>query len=228
MAIRCIAFDLDDTLWECHSVIARAEQWLYNALHNHCPAITQQYSYEALVADRSRFTQAHPELQYDLSTLRLNWLQQLLQTYNCNQDGLADTLFHGFWLERNKVTLFPHVLTSLEALRPHYQLGVITNGNADVQHIGIGYLFNFTLSSAQAGAAKPDASIFRQALALADVAADEMVYVGDDPEKDIIGANQAGLRSIWFNPQQVSADSGVNPDAVLTNFAELERLIQLL
>ncbi|PID50515.1 MAG: haloacid dehalogenase [Proteobacteria bacterium] len=228
MTIRCIAFDLDDTLWECHSVIDRAERYLYQQLQRYCPSITQYYSYEAFIQSRGYFSQAHPELKYNMTQMRLNWLRELLNEHGYPTEPLAQQLFHTFWLERNKVSLFPNVLEQLAALRLHYPLGVITNGNADVHHIGIGYLFNFTLSSAEASAAKPDSSIFRQALALANVEAHEMVYVGDDPERDIRGASEAGLRTIWFNPQGHAGLTGLNPDAVMTNFAELTQLIKVL
>ena len=56
----------------------------------------------------------------------------------------------------------------------------------------------------------------------------EIVYVGDDPEKDIIGADRVGLRTIWFNPSQREREEGVNPDAIMTNFDEIVRLVQSL
>lgn len=44
---------------------------------------------------------------------------------------------------------------------------------------------------------KPDAEIFRRALARCDVAAEHAMFVGDHPVADVEGAQLAGLRAVW-------------------------------
>ena len=228
MTIRCIAFDLDDTLWDCHSVIHHAEQTLFHYLQQYYPALVAAYpSLESLIASRIAYLEQRPELQHDLTTLRRRWLQQLAFETNL-EPSMVEPAFQVFWQARNQVKFFPDVLSNLKYLATGYSLGVITNGNASVQQIGIAHLFKFTLSSAEAGVAKPHPSIFQQALTKAQVLAHEMVYVGDDPEKDVIGAQQVGLRTIWFNAQQRELPLGLKPDAIMTNFAEIEALLKLL
>ncbi|TXH68939.1 MAG: HAD family hydrolase [Thiothrix sp.] len=228
MTIRCIAFDLDDTLWDCQSVIEHAEQTLYGYLQAYYPRIREHYpSLDSLVSSRLAYAAQHPDLQHDLSSLRTRWLQQVF-TETAYDPANAEQAFQVFWQARNQVQFFPEVLPSLERLAQTYSLGVITNGNADVHHIGIGHLFEFALSSAAAGVAKPHPAIFQQALAKVKIQAHQMVYVGDDPEKDVIGAQQAGLRTIWFNAQQRDLPLGLKPDAIMTNFAEIEALLKLL
>ena len=63
---------------------------------------------------------------------------------------------------------------------------------------------------------------------MAGIEAEEMVYVGDDPEKDIIGANHVGLRTIWFNPAHREWSAAVKPDAIMTNFHEIVTIVQSL
>ena len=228
MTIRCIAFDLDDTLWDCHAVIRHAEQTMFAWFQQNHPTVVALYpDLNSLVASRIAYVQQYPHLQHDLTTLRTNWLQQLALESG-HDPLLAKDAFQVFWRARNQVKFFPEVLVNLERLKQEYSLGVVTNGNADVQHIGIGHFFKFALNSAEAGVAKPHPAIFQQALQQAQVDAHEMVYVGDDPEKDVIGAQQVGLRTIWFNPQQRELPLGLKPDAIMTNFAEIEVLVKLL
>ncbi len=227
MAIRCVAFDLDDTFWDCRAVIAHAEQQLYQWLQANHPAISREYSLKALITHRQDFATCHPELHHDLGALRLTWLQTLAREHGQNST-MAQAAYEKFFIARNQVTFFPEVLETLNRLHGSYRLGVISNGNADVHHIGIGHFFHFVLHSAEAGISKPDPLIFHQALARAGVSVDEMVYVGDDPEKDIIGACRAGLRTIWYNPRSQEIPERVFPDAVMTNFAELDKLLQSL
>ncbi|MEZ5449228.1 MAG: HAD family hydrolase [Thiolinea sp.] len=227
MTIRCVAFDLDDTLWDCKTVIDHAEHQLYQWLQTHQPRIADHHSLTTLIGSRVEHVSRYPELHHDLGALRKQWLASLADEFGLERDWVEPAFAH-FLEARNQVELFPGVLEALQELKQVFSLGVITNGNADVERIGLGHLFDFAHSSAAAGAAKPDPLIFAQAVAMAGVAAHEMVYVGDDPEKDIIGAQQAGLRTIWYNPLRRELSNGVNPDAIMTNFNEIARLVQSL
>src|SRR5690606_42111020 len=59
----------------------------------------------------------------------------------------AEKAFAIFHQARNQVTLFPDVRAVLEVLAQHYQLGALTNGNADLKLIGLDDLFLFQHSS---------------------------------------------------------------------------------
>ncbi len=200
MTIHCIAFDLDDTLWACKPVIHAAEKELYTYLEHSYPKITHCYSFEQLIQQSKCFMIQHSELSYDLSLLRQRWLSSLANEFNYESE-MVDTAFRVFWLARNKVQFYTGVLDILAHLSQQFRLGVISNGNADVNHIGIGKLFDFTVSAREAGVAKPHPDIFKLALKKAQCQAHEMIYVGDDLQRDIYGANQAGLTAIWYRPQ---------------------------
>lgn len=226
--IRCVAFDLDDTFWDCKSVIDHAEQQLYQWIKQHHPVITTQYTLDALVSARGNFMREHPQLNHDLGKLRKLWLVEISREFGLDTDWVQPAFEH-FLTARNEVTLFPGVTDALQQLSTQYKLGVITNGNAEIRRIEeIGHFFDFDHSSAAAGVAKPKPLIFQQAIAMAGINAGEMVYVGDDPEKDIIGANHAGLRTIWFNPSCKEWNETVKPDAIMTNFSEIVTIVQSL
>ena len=227
MTIRCIAFDLDDTLWACKPVIEHAEQGFYIWLSIHYPRITERYSPEQLLKKRINYMQQYPELHYNLTQLRQHWLAELAVEHDYPL-ALVEQGFEVFWLARNEVTFFEGALAVLEALSARFLLGVISNGNASVHHIGVGHLFQFVHSAAQAGVAKPHPAIFHQALQQVNIAPHQAVYVGDDPVKDIQGAASAGLRTVWFNPEGHVWPGGQKPDAVIDNLAQLESVITKL
>ena len=231
MTIRCIAFDLDDTLWECHPVIERAEHRFYEWLQSYYPKVSQKYSEAELLTHRMAFMHSHPDNRHDLTTLRKQWMVQLANEveYNLKQDkNFVDNGFEVFWLARNEVAFFDGTLARLEALSTRYSLGVISNGNADVNHIGVGHLFDFVLSSETAGVAKPHPDIFDQALSLSKTEKHETVYVGDDPKRDILGAHGAGIHAIWLNPSLKPWPGGQTPTAVIQHIDELEDKIRQL
>lgn len=93
----------------------------------------------------------------------------------------------------------------LDALRPRYALGVVTNGVQWVQerrvaHAGLAPYFRVLLTSEAAGVGKPDPAIFHRALAEIGVEPHDALYVGDNPRADVAGALGAGLDACWYDP----------------------------
>lgn len=225
MAINLITFDLDDTLWECQSVIAAAEEVFYGWLEQNYPRITDKLEPEALINHRRSFFKTCTELSHDMTSMRKKWLAGLAKEFDY-PDHLVDPAFRIFWEHRNAVTLFDDASELLPPLKERYTVGAITNGNADVHYIGVGHLFDFVVSAAEAGAAKPSPIIFNQALEHAGVRAAAAVHVGDDPISDVRGANKAGMRTVWFNPGRLPWPSGPKPDAEIATLPELTSVLE--
>jgi putative hydrolase of the HAD superfamily len=68
--------------------------------------------------------------------------------------------------------------------------------SAVLERCGLGGLLDGAVSSAAAGARKPDPAIFEPALELAGCSPDEALHVGDTPEEDVEGARAAGIRAL--------------------------------
>ena len=103
---------------------------------------------------------------------------------------------------------------NLRTLSSRFTLGAITNGNADPDAIGIGHYFDFVVTPAEAGAAKPSPEIFHAALSAAGTEAASAVHVGDDPERDILGAAAVGMQcTVWVNASLAPWPGGRLPDA---------------
>lgn len=236
MTIKCIAFDLDNTLWDCDSLIINAEKYFYKWLSDTCPKITNRMSESKLVAHRMEYMQAKPELHHNLTKLRKLWMSQIFDEYVSDEvvdketfnAEFIETGFHVFWHQRNNVVFYDGVLEMLDKLSSNYSLGVITNGNADVNYIGVGDYFDFTMSSEKAGIAKPHEDIFYKAMQLSDHSFDETVYVGDDPTCDVIGPQKLGIQAIWYNPNLKPWPAGKTPAAIFQHHDELEDKISNL
>jgi putative hydrolase of the HAD superfamily len=93
--------------------------------------------------------------------------------------------------------LYPEVPSVLEQLQPRFQLAVISNFDGRLrfilEHLGISKFFAHIFISSEIGADKPDPEIFRRALKLVELKPDEVLHVGDDPERDWEAASAAGL-----------------------------------
>ena len=101
-------------------------------------------------------------------------------------------------------------------------LGVISNWDSrllsTLENIGLAQYFDFILSSAVIGSAKPDQKIFQEALRRSGVAPHETCHIGDEIRTDIEGANRAGIHSILIDRDN-RFDNG-EPNRI-TSFLEL-------
>lgn len=198
MTVQLITFDLDDTLWDNGPVIIAAEQAFARWLQENTPLGADQ-----LLTIRRQLVQQYPVLKHRLATQRQKALQQGLIHSGYSEEQarqLASQGFRHFQNARHQLQPFAETLPLLQTLQKHYRLGVITNGTVDIRRLGLEPYFCFSLSAEDMGISKPDPAIFHHALHLAGVAAETAVHIGDDPEKDVEGARQAGLRALWFNP----------------------------
>ena len=227
MSIRLITFDLDDTFWETKPAIQSAETVLRDWLAKHAPRLGE-FPVEALGAIRRMLVEREPTLRHRVSELRRRILQHALGEAGYPReeaDELAERAFQVFLDARHEVEIFPDVQPTLEFLANHYTLGVITNGNADVRRLGLADYFQFTLCAEELGIGKPDPHPFRQALRLGGALPEQAVHIGDHAEDDIAGAQQAGLRAVWFNPGQIAWTQDYQPDAQIRSLAELPKLL---
>jgi putative hydrolase of the HAD superfamily len=78
----------------------------------------------------------------------------------------------------------------------------------DLEDTGLTAFVDVLVTSAQAGCRKPHARIYRSTLDQAGFAADDAVFVGDSLRTDVLGAEQAGLRSVLLAREPVEAFQG--------------------
>jgi len=228
MTIELITFDLDDTLWDTAPVIVKAEQVLRDWLSQNASRLggVEAAQYQAI---RERVLVQMPGLKHRISALRLQILQQMLQDAGYdNAQVMARDAFEAFIEARHVLDVFPQAEPTLAALARDYALGVVTNGNADVHRIGLGHHFAFVLCAEDIGVAKPDARLFHEALLRGEAQAQATVHIGDHPRDDIAGAQQAGLRAVWFNPGGKQWEGDKAPDAEIGCLSELPAVLKRL
>ncbi len=222
--IRTITLDLDDTLWDLHPVIRRAEQRLYDWLGEKYPAITETFAKEEMRILRKQVVGKHKDKLHDLTFLRRTVLTEAAAAAGYKVFAV-DEAFAVFDEVRNDVDLFPESRPALEALAERFTLIAVTNGNANLEMIGIADLFDGHVNAAMAGAAKPARPIFDAAVEAGGASRAETVHVGDHPLYDVHGAREAGLRAVWVNRNGAEWPAEyATPDAEVDNVGELVAL----
>jgi len=226
--IKLLTFDLDDTLWDVATVIRRADREMMVWLAANYPALVAQFDQAAFFALRREVHAQNPDIRHDLGALRLRTLELALLRSGHDeataQRGAADA-FAVFFQWRNTVDFFPGVIETLQQLRPHYTLYALSNGGADIAHMGLASIFSLHLSAASVGAAKPDPAMYVQALQHAGVDAEQAIHIGDHPEEDIAAAQSVGMKTIWVNRQGREWVLPQRADAEIGDFEGLPALI---
>lgn len=243
---KALIFDLGHTLmcfqgsWP--DILPRAAAELHQTLQQAGIQVDQKTFLEAFQRDLNDYYQQR-EIDFIESTV-LEVLRQTLAAAGRTglpEDLLRTALSRMYAVSQSLWQTEDEALPTLHALRQRgYRLGILSNAgdDADVQALvdqaGFRPQFDFVLSSATTGIRKPHPRIFELALAQwPDLSPAEAVMVGDTLEADVLGANQAGLFSVWLtkhveDPHQHPRAAEIIPQAQIENLEELPGLLAAL
>ena len=220
-SVRAITLDLDDTLWPFAPIGARIDQVLHDWMREHSPATAAMYPLEAMGELRDRTWREHPHLHHDLTALRKLALRETLERSGASLD-LLEPAYEAFFAARNQVEFYPDAVEALERIAARVPVAALSNGNADLQRIGVMHHFAFQLGAREHGAAKPEPSIFLAACQRLQCEPGQVLHVGDHAEMDVAGAARAGLRSCWINRQALDwRHDEIEPDLQFTTLTAL-------
>jgi FMN hydrolase / 5-amino-6-(5-phospho-D-ribitylamino)uracil phosphatase len=224
--IKAISLDLDDTLWPIWPTIEKAEKVLHEWMVEHAPMSAALFSSPSALREIRDYMAANrPELKNDLSAVRRESIR--LALYRAGENPLlADRAFEVFFAERQRVTLFDDARPALEFLSARFPLVSISNGNADLQRVGLGSFFRASISAREFGVGKPDPRIFHAAAGAVDLTPEDVLHVGDDATLDALGALNAGMQAAWVNRSDNLWPHEMQPHVALGNLDELRALFE--
>ena len=207
MTIKHIFFDLDRTLWdfEKNSIVTLTEIFndfkLSNLGVSSVKLFIDKYKYH-----NNKLWDLYRDNKISKEYLRDSRFALALNEFNIQDSKLGESIGRAYIKKSPlKTGLFPNTVEVLNYLFKKYKLHIITNGFNEVQHVKLkaSLLNNFfknVITSEQVGVKKPNKKIFKYALKNANALAEECVMIGDDYIADIVGAQNAGLKAIYFNP----------------------------
>jgi putative hydrolase of the HAD superfamily len=192
-----ILLDLDDTLWPLAPSMMAAEQALKDWLAAHAPATGVLMDSRRRGEIRAQVLADHADRRHDMTFTRQELLRRALAEAG-EDEALAAGAFTVFIEARRRVMPYPEVEAVLAKWSRRYSIVAVSNGNADIMQTSLGHFFTAAVNAESAGVPKPDSRIFLQACALAGVAPERALHIGDDPDLDLIGARSAGLQGAWL------------------------------
>ena len=205
--IKAVFFDLDGTLCDSDTAWSIAQREIFQLLHEHYPDVSEETLTEA-------WRTVHQELFKQLNAgkcamadVRDSRFQCLFRELGLPVDKVMEELSDFFCLRYlTSLRLYDDVAI-LEKLHT-YHVGIITNGAHDehtdsqlskVRHLGLSGRIQSLTISGEVGVRKPNAKIFKVACERAGILPKEAMVVGDTIENDIVGANRAGMTSVFID-----------------------------
>ena len=192
VSVEAVLFDLDGTLYDRDRLVAELVQDQYEAFAGELAAIDRTRFVDAVLAmDEHGYGDKKAGYAHVVRDLGL-------------PAAMAERLVEHFWANYHGLCeLAEDTRQTLQALRArNVKLGIVTNGRVAMQRrkiaaLGLDPWFDTILISEAEGVRKPDAEIFRRAVARCSVEPGAAVFVGDHPQIDVGGALGAGLGAIW-------------------------------
>jgi HAD superfamily hydrolase (TIGR01549 family) len=200
-----VLFDLDDTLFD-HTATSRATLRVAAAELPCFPTVDFEafYQFYSDLLEELHLHVLHGRITP--AEARDRRFRGLLARYQpqatpADADRLADAYYAHYARLRQPV---PGALALLQALRPHYRVGIITNNRTAEQtdklhFMGMAGLVDALTTSEDVGVPKPDARIFAAALRQLRARPADTVLVGDNWSADVLGALATGIRPLWLN-----------------------------
>lgn len=215
--IKDVFFDLDRTLWDFDKNSESALRIIYEEqkLHNHTS------SFEAFISIykkvNAKYWKAYGEGRIDKIQLRNGRFTDTLREIKINDEKLGEAMNERYLeISPFQTHLFPSTKEVLSELKEsNYRLHIITNGFKEVQFTkleksGIIDFFDDILCSEEVGKAKPHPLVFQGALERTKAKPESSIMIGDDFNADIIGAENAGIRGVLFDPNKRYANKTVS------------------
>jgi len=221
--IRTILFDLDDTLNERRASWAAFVEVLRQEYRTHIAPCSNESMLEViLAADRGGY-RPKKDLFADLSE-QLPWIH-----------AAAPSELEGFW----RLT-FPACMVAREGAKSvladlrsaGYRVGIVSNGRTDmqmrkVQHLGLHDLAEVVIVSESVGFKKPQPQIYLEALSALSGSRQTTLFVGDNPELDIIGPANLGMQTAWLTLGRIWPAQYGAPDYRLSSLLDLRRILRM-
>ena len=227
--IKTIFFDLDNTIFD-HT---RAEQSALKILLDSSP---ENFAF----VNQKQFMQIYDKINLQLwkkmakgevgpqqlKVLRFQLTLEKLQVNPVNAEQISTRYLE---IYTNQNFTLPNANEILEYLKPKYELGILSNGFANIQdkkltNLKLDIYFKYFIYSGEVGVMKPSSKIFREAMRIAKAQAHQIAYVGDSYEDDIMGAKALGWYAILYDPYKHSNKNAL-ADIVISDLLELNKIL---
>ncbi len=208
-----VFFDLDHTLWdfETNSREALLELFEEFRLADLGETVNPEHFLEKFYETNEELWEKYNHGHIDQETLRYTRFPIILSKLGIPEGqvphrNLADEYMR---IGPTKPHLMPYAIEILDYLQDKYVLHIVTNGFSEIQDIKIKSAqiesyFELIVTSTHTGHKKPRREIFDYTIQNAQAKREECIMIGDNLGTDILGARNAELDHVFYNPKKIA------------------------
>ena len=230
---KAIFFDLYGTLIDI--LTDENDPWVYSTLSRYLsyrdikisPKELKKTYFEDIQTRLKQSSESYPEV--DVYKIFSNMMHRY-GNKPYSKSAIVDTavLFRSLTMRRFEV--FQGVYDVLAPLLEKYELALISDAQwiftePEMAMLGLTRFFKFRILSSRFGFKKPDVRLFDMAMKKLMIKAEESVYIGDNPQKDLMGAKKAGMTFILFR-SEFKPCNDLQPDRHFNDYSELLKIIE--
>ena len=224
-----LVFDVDDTLYEQIVPFENA----YKSLFDMDIDVEQFYLLSRYYSDVKFEASRNGEMTMD--EYHIYRIQEAAKDLGvCLSDKQALNMQKEYKMNQQKLQMSDITISILElAKKNNVKLGIITNGPSEhqwskVKALGVEKWIDKEniIVSGDYGINKPDVRIYEIMQEKLQLPNDSLYYIGDSLENDIVGANNAGWKSIWINRYKKKLPENVDIYKIAENNIELFEIIK--
>ena len=224
--VKAVFIDIDNTILDFHKSAEKAIEITFNELgFNYNESVLGIFHTinDALWESLERKEITKPEL-YDM-----RW-KQIFGKLGISFDALEMEKIFKSTLSGIAIPV-DHARDLLEYLYKKYPLYAATNSSYDHQKKRLtqsGFLqyFDDLFVSERIGAVKPEKKFFDVCFEkIGNTNPSEAVIIGDSITADILGGQNCGLKTIWFNPNNQETPDGITPDHTIGSLIEIKNIL---
>ena len=230
---KAILFDLDNTLLNTEKYYEEALIEVYKFLQKHLKIVSKEEFVNAYHKARD-FT--HHNLASTASShSRILYLQYTFEILGIEFDSSliyeANEIYWKYVVERaNPYDYVEKLLDILQTVG--IRTCLVTDNKTEIQMFklkesGLDKYINYIVSAEEVGRDKPGASQFLFAINKMNILAKDALVVGNNPETDIKGANNAGIDSCLFDPAFRFEHDSINSTYKIHSYKELMSILGL-
>ncbi|MCW4049354.1 MAG: HAD family hydrolase [Candidatus Bathyarchaeota archaeon] len=233
MVVLC--FDLDDTICDSHKSAEASRRAIIHYIADGGVILSKVKTvYDSLWKefDAKKYVELIFEHGYGEREIRGMHIEMVLKAIDRYDPQIIEELKEISWrVASENLIPYPDTHQVLTTLKKKYSLSLLTNGPSDSQRekirvLGLAKYFDHIVVSGEEGYSKPNPEIFNILAKRVGIPTHEIIYIGNNYEKDVIGAKNAGLRAIWINRENEAIEGPVKPDHEVKSLPELLDILQ--
>jgi putative hydrolase of the HAD superfamily len=234
--IQYIFFDCMETIIDLYRLPTESDYALWAFSGSGVESYWESFDHfliKYIEAKRDLMASRSPYEEYEM-VKRFEWVVERTETLSSvsNQQVTAK-LYENFWeTYKSQCFIKDEIMNVLPELTKRYKLAVVSNFMVEngieelLQLNRAGHFFDYVVTSINAGWRKPSVDIYELAIQYAGCPIEQIVFVGDDYENDVLAPRRLGMKAIWLQKDaHKETEFTLKEIHKVSSFSELKALL---